>query len=508
MKNAQGNPVADGQTVKFAFLAGQNPGGGAVIDPLAVATVGGIAKTFLKSGSVAGPVRIVAFLDADNDNAFDVGETFSTTTNISIGGGVPSMKHFSVAVDLFNIAGLAYDGMEAKLTVRLADRFSNSNILAGHAVSFYTEAGAIPTQGQVDASGVASVTLRSQEPRPVDVDPRQVPNPIGDETIKYSTFPGPYTLEDPNPRDGWLSILVVTKGEETFSDINGNGVYDAGEPFEDSRGEPYLDINDNGIYDDKEEFDDLVPDGTWTPGEPFYDKGRGEPFFDANSNGLRDATEPFTDIDGDLIYDAAGDAFYDADGDGVRDATEAFKDTNGIAGFQSGGFYDHVYNAGEFYVDTNQNGAWTHGNGVWDANVDIWTPTNRQAFSHRIAFTGGLHGGTSRIEGGGYRLVSGACAALTIYLADVNNNALIPGTTVSIKLDGGKLVGPTNYTLRNTLPSGPYVRSVSVCNDADPPVPPALPTTKSSSLEVTVTWSPPGVASTIYTLLAFGTVEK
>ena len=48
--------------------------------------------------------------------------------------------------------------MEAKLTVRLADRFSNTNILAGHALSLYTEGGGIPIQGQVDASGVTSVT--------------------------------------------------------------------------------------------------------------------------------------------------------------------------------------------------------------------------------------------------------------------------------------------------------------------------------------------------------------
>lgn len=516
VRNAQGNLVADGQTVKFAFLSGQNPGGGAVIDPAAASTVGGIAKTFLKSGSVAGALRIVAFLDANNNGAFDTGETFSTTTNLSIGGGVPSMKHFSVSVDPLNIAGLAYDGMEASVTVRLADRFSNTNILQGHAISFYTESGAIPTQAQADAAGVASVKLRSQNPRPADTDPRQIPNPIGNETMLYNgVSSGPYTLEAPNPRDGWVSILVVTKGEEAFSDANGNGVYDTGEPFEDSRGEPYLDINDNGIYDDKEVFDDLNFDAAWTPGEPFYDKGRGEPFHDTNGNGARDLTEPFTDIDGDFAYDGAGDAFYDADQDGIFDAGEPFKETNGVAGFQSGGFYDHVYNAGEFYVDTNQNGLWTHGNGVWDANIDIWTPTNAQSFSHKIAFTGGLHAGpdTSRIVINAtpalrtYAVPNGGCVAITIYIADVNNNALIPGTKIAITLDEGKLLGQKEDTITNDFPDGPYVHQVSICDEDNvisvPPVPP-----KPSSLEVKVTWSPPGVAATVYTFpVVFGTVN-
>jgi len=519
VKNAQGDPVSDGQPVKFEFLVGQNPGGGTVIDPLIVATVGGIAKTFLKSGAVAGPVRILAFLDADNDNVFDAGETFSTTTNISIGGGVPSMKHFSVSGGPLNIVGLAYDGMESTLTVRLADRFSNTNILEGHAISFYTEAGAIPTQGRVDAAGVTSVTLRSQQPQPVDTDPRQIPNPIGDETIKYNDVTlGPYTLETPNPRDGWVSILVVTKGEETFTDKNGNGLYDTGELFEDSRGEPYLDINDNGIYDDKELFDDLNFDGGWTRGEPFYDQGRGEPFYDANGNGARDATEPFTDIDGDTTYDAPGDAFYDVDHDGIFDPLEVTKETNGLSGFQSGGFHDHVYNSGEFYVDTSHDGRWTHGNGAWDTNIDIWTPTNRQSVSHRIAFTGPLHSGPgmSRITidpahnvGGSYVIPLRDCADITIYVADVNNNALVSGTTITIKVNsGGSLHGPGSITLASGLPSGPYVRVVRICSNPDAYESGHIIATQPSSLNVEITWTPPVGSKEVSTFSLSGTVEE
>jgi len=424
-------------------------------------------------------------------------------------------------VDLFNIAGLSHDNQKVNVTVYLADRFSNTNILEGHAISFYTEAGAIPTQGQADASGAATVVLRSQNPRPTDTHPLQVPNPIGNEILLYNDDPVPdgpvppdgrYTLWEPNPRDGWVSILAVTKGEETFTDGNGNGLYDAGENFEDNGGEPYLDVNDNGMYDDKEAFDDLDGDGGWDPGEPFYDKGRGEPFYDADKDGARDATEPFTDLNGDFVYDASGDAFYDADQNGIFDAGEIFKDTNGTSGFQSGGFYDRVYNGGEFYVDTDQDSTWTHGNGVWDANIDIWTPTQRKTSSHKIAFTGDplSDEATSHIEiesayyavGGRYAIPNGACATVTLFLGDVNNNAPIPGTTVSIKLDGGKLLGQENATLTNFLPRGPYTHTVSICDDDA-----ATTKIRSSSLEVDVVWTPQGVAEAKETFFVFGTVE-
>jgi hypothetical protein len=65
-----------------------------------------------------------------------------------------------------------------------------------------------------------------------------------------------------NPRDGWVSVLVTTTGEEYFYDSNANGMYDAAEfPSVIDLGEPFIDTNDNGARDD----------GTTDPAELYFD---------------------------------------------------------------------------------------------------------------------------------------------------------------------------------------------------------------------------------------------
>jgi hypothetical protein len=72
-----------------------------------------------------------------------------------------------------------------------------------------------------------------------------------------------------NPRDGLVTVIVTANGEEGFVDMNGNGTYDAGEPFVDM-GEPYIDANDSGQRDPGETFVDVNgtgsydgPNGVW-----------------------------------------------------------------------------------------------------------------------------------------------------------------------------------------------------------------------------------------------------
>jgi hypothetical protein len=525
VENTQGDPVADGSvTVKFQFLSGQSPGGGESIDPPAVSTLSGLAKTFLKSGSVAGPVRIIAFIDADNDDLPDVGEIASTTTALSIGGGIPSMRHFSVAASVLNIAGLGIDGLTSTVSIRLADRFSNTDILTGTSISLYTEAGAIPSQALTDNAGVASAVLRSQDPRPIDTDPRQTINPMGNEPFLFNDLPdsngvynGVYDPFEPNPRDGFVSVVAATQGEETFYDGNGNGLYDTGESFDDNGGEPYIDGNDNGMYDDKETFVDSDSSGGYTPGEPFYDKGRGEPYFDANGNALRDAGEPFTDLDGDFIYDVPGDAFLDVDhdgtwldvdGDGVYDAVdgdEPILEVNGVFGFQPTGFHDYIYNPGEFYVDVIKDGKWTHGDGKWNDNTTIWVSNQGRFSSHRILFTGPPANRTTRIEPATYALLNGECQSFRVFVADRNNNSLIAGTTVKISLDGaGTLTGATDNTLPDNNSGGPASFDVQVCDPDNDPLTTKL---ESSTLKVDITWTPPGQAVLKKTVFAFGSTQ-
>jgi len=97
--------------------------------------------------------------------------------------------------------------------------------------------------------------------------------------------------------DGDAGIVPVT--EETFTDVNGNGVYDRGDYLT-------MDINGNGVFD-----------GDVT-----------EPFDDANSNGVWDAGESFDDLNGNRQYDES-ETFTDYDKDTYFDLPEPFDDLNG-----------------------------------------------------------------------------------------------------------------------------------------------------------------------------------
>ncbi len=84
---------------------------------------------------------------------------------------------------------------------------------------------------------------------------------------------------------------IVPVSEETFTDVNGNGVYDRGDYLT-------MDINGNGTFDADatESFDDANSNGVWDAGES-YD--------DLNSNGQYDASETFIDYDRDAYFDLA-----------------------------------------------------------------------------------------------------------------------------------------------------------------------------------------------------------
>jgi hypothetical protein len=66
-----------------------------------------------------------------------------------------------------------------------------------------------------------------------------------------------------NPRDGLVTVIGLVAGEEGFVDRDGNGQYDAGEPFVDL-GEPFVDADDDGVRDDSEPFQDVNEDFVYT----------------------------------------------------------------------------------------------------------------------------------------------------------------------------------------------------------------------------------------------------
>jgi len=152
----------------------------------------------------------------------------------------------TIAASILNLPGFVLDNFKTNVIVLAADRFTNSTILAGTTVSFYTEAGAVGASTTLDATGAGTVVLRTQNPRPIDMPP---------------------TVGIGDPPDGLSRVIAVMRGEEAFIDVNGNGVYDPGidifNPATMDLGEPFIDANDNGVFDPGEFYVDTNGNGVY-----------------------------------------------------------------------------------------------------------------------------------------------------------------------------------------------------------------------------------------------------
>ena len=301
VKDSNGNGV-EGEGVLVEM---QGPGGGESINASGTpstsanfisTTDGGTATVLLQSGFVAGPVTISASLytgdpedyDPDDQTGIDINFPKTQTVHssvVSIGGGVPSAKRFSIAAETLNLPGLDINNVPTEITAYFADRFGNVNVLEGTAVSFASETGLAVESGTVTLAddGIATVTARTQQPvegsAPEDVAPLEWEVTLA-QYIRETYFPSlsqdDFEDEYPgHPRDGLCSVLVYAKGEEEFTDVNGDGQYkeEDGDLFSaafDTIEDPWIDYNDDGTYtvnstkDDPDElFIDFAKDGDW-----------------------------------------------------------------------------------------------------------------------------------------------------------------------------------------------------------------------------------------------------
>jgi len=166
----------------------------------------GLVSTIVKAGTIATPVRVTATL-------VGVSPTIATQSDqLVVSTGVPSQDGFSISVQTLNVEGWNIDGVTSRLTARLSDHFHNP-VPDGTAVYFTTEGGSVQSSCST-VSGSCSVLWTSQNPRPAD---------------------------------GRATVLAYAIGEESFTDLNGNGVADAGE-FTDMTG-AFRDDNENGVWD-------------------------------------------------------------------------------------------------------------------------------------------------------------------------------------------------------------------------------------------------------------------
>ncbi|MDD5057053.1 MAG: hypothetical protein PHQ60_04205 [Sideroxydans sp.] len=239
-----GNPVS-GKDVVFGLSTTQ---GGITLTP-ATATgtsdTNGLVYINVNAGTMSTPVRVTARTCTTTITTTSplvcsgTGTILSTqSSELTIFMGIPSQSNFSLSAAILNIEGWDYIGTGTTLTAWLADHFGNP-VPDGTAVNFIsTETGGRVGGSCVTTAGNCSVVFESMDNR--------VP-------------------------DGRLTVLAYAVGEESFVDLNGNGVADK-TPNElivngssTDIGEAYVDYNENGVYNAATEpYLDFNQDGVYS----------------------------------------------------------------------------------------------------------------------------------------------------------------------------------------------------------------------------------------------------
>lgn len=149
----------------------------------------------INSGTVPTPMRVKASLTNN--------PTVSTvSSNLSIAVGLPSELNFSLSQGTRNIEGFNIDGIPNTYNIIASDRLGNP-VPNDTAINFVTEG------GQIEASKFT-----------------QLANGLARATANFVSA-------SPRPADGRVTILAYALGEESFLDVNGNNVWEAGEDFQD-----------------------------------------------------------------------------------------------------------------------------------------------------------------------------------------------------------------------------------------------------------------------------------
>lgn len=176
---------------------------------------GGGAGTTTADGATGASSPTTGASSSSSGGPTTPGGGISTVSN-----GIPSQKNISLSVDKYNL-DWSLDGDKAKVTVRVADTAGNP-VPDGTTVQFSVGGGRIQTSCQL--TGVSKGTSK-----------------ISECSVEFKT-------QNRRPSTGYVQVIAWLEGEEAYVDLNGNGQYDASEPFADS-GRIFRDDNHNKTYD-------------------------------------------------------------------------------------------------------------------------------------------------------------------------------------------------------------------------------------------------------------------
>ncbi|MEW6729191.1 MAG: Ig-like domain-containing protein [Pseudomonadota bacterium] len=224
--DAQGTPVPN-QSVNFTLST--EVGGTHLGASSGTTGEDGTVSASVISGSVSTPVRVIATVAGTNFSAQSVQLVVTT--------GVPDQDSFSLSISTFNPEAYNIDGTQVDITARLADRYNNP-APDGTQVVFTTEGGSI----------VGSCTTT-----------------MGACSVKW-------TSQNPRPADGRVTLLAYAMGEESYTEINGDGRFGPSDGFASTQdlGEAYRDDNQDGIWNPGEHFVDFNRNGSWDTGDGLF----------------------------------------------------------------------------------------------------------------------------------------------------------------------------------------------------------------------------------------------
>ncbi len=148
---------------------------------------GGFVTVIVNSGTVPTPVRVTAALSNG---------TSTVSSNLAVLTGLPTQTGFQLNPANFNIEGFNHT-ISNTYTVYATDRSQNP-VPDQTSILFWAEKGLI-TGTTTTTNGQATTTL----------------------------------LTSSHPADGRVTVLAYAVGEESFVDLNGSNVYQAGDPYQD-----------------------------------------------------------------------------------------------------------------------------------------------------------------------------------------------------------------------------------------------------------------------------------
>ncbi|WP_028767263.1 beta strand repeat-containing protein [Shewanella fidelis] len=388
---------------------------------------GEVAVT-VHAGDIPTAVKVFA-LWSDSTSSGHNAVISNTSDELAVTTGIADNDSFSLSTSISNPEGWNYDNEIVTVNVLAADHFNNL-VPAGTTITYRTEGGGIDASCSTgvkdngEPNGACSVEWRSQDPRPFETTAVVCPNGGYSDGSVSSTVPpcmgNDYALFVdgtnsilPEPRPGRATITALAIGEESFVDLNGNGLFDDGEYFLDLS-EAFTDHNEDGRYRNKPRFVGDTELGS-------------EPAGSVN--------EEFIDYNRDQVFNEGDDKYT---GLLCASGAEASCTDTGTGNFQA------------------QLNVFRNNTIVMSGSVPYLRLVNINKATNAISQVAPID------------LITNNTETVYLFASDLNNNTLPYGTTITAGTDNGELTGTTTYEVGSNTAMRPAVYSFSVSREATP----------------------------------------